>query len=88
MNKEKRRGSTVVKHLGIALSLCLMAFSGMATAQNAGPQPPQSSAQNVTNGSTELVDTGSYSFSLSHRGTCSHHGGVDAWLTSEPGWAS
>ena len=66
----------MVKHLGIALSLCLMALSGIAAAQNTVLPPPQGSAQSVTNGSTELVDTGSYSFSLSHRGTCSHHGGV------------
>jgi len=112
MNKEKRRGSTVVKHLGIAPSLCLMAFSGVAMAKNAGSQPPQGSAQSVTNGSTELVETGSYvnrerhsvhraahtvsgnvpsgasaqcrdgtySFSMSHRGTRSHHSGAARWL--------
>ena len=102
----------MVKHLGIALGLCLMALGGTAAAQNAAPQLPQGSAQSVTNGSTELVETGSYvnragysvhrpahtvsgnvpagasaqcrdgsySFSMSHRGTCSHHGGVSRWL--------
>jgi hypothetical protein len=110
--KEKRRGSTVVKHLGIALGLCLIALGGTAAAQNAALQQLQGSAQSVTNGSTELVETGSYvnkegysvhrpahtvsgnvpsgasaqcrdgsySFSMSHRGTCSHHGGVSRWL--------
>ena len=102
----------MVKHLGIALGLCLMALGGTAAAQNAAPQLPQGSAQSVTNGSTELVETGSYvnkegysvhrpahtasgnvpsgasaqchdgsySFSMSRRGTCSHHGGVSRWL--------
>jgi hypothetical protein len=102
----------VVKHLGIALGLCLMALGGTAAAQNTALQPQQGSAQSVTNGSTELVGTGSYvnkegylvhrpaytvsgnvpsgasaqcwdgsySFSMSHRGTCSHHGGVSRWL--------
>jgi hypothetical protein len=70
----------VVKHLGIALSLCLMALSGAAAAQNTVLQPQQGSARSVTNGSTELVETGDYRFSLSHRGTCSHRGGVSGWL--------
>jgi hypothetical protein len=101
-----------MKRLGIALGLCLMAFSGLAAAQNTVLQSPQGSAQSVTNGSTELVETGSYvnkegysvhrpahtvsgnvpsgasaqcrdgsySFSMSHRGTCSRHGGVSRWL--------
>jgi hypothetical protein len=102
----------VVKQLGIALGLCLIALGGTAAAQNAALQQPQGSAQSVTNGSTELLETGSYvnkegysvhrpahtvsgnvpsgasakcrdgsySFSMSHRGTCSHHGGVSRWL--------
>jgi Protein of unknown function (DUF3761) len=102
----------VVKHLGIALGLCLMAFGATAAAQNTALQPRQGSAQSVTNGSTQLVETGSYvnkeghtvhrpahtvsgnvpsgasalcrdgsySFSMNHSGTCSHHGGVSRWL--------
>ena len=89
-----------------------MALGGTAAAQNTALQSQQGSAQSVTNGSTELVETGSYvnkegysvhrpahtvsgnvpagasaqcrdgsySFSMSHRGTCSHHGGVSRWL--------
>ena len=31
-------------------------------------------------GATAKCRDGSYSFSLHHSGTCSHHGGVAAWL--------
>jgi len=31
-------------------------------------------------GATAQCRDGSYSFSQSHRGTCSHHGGVSHWL--------
>jgi hypothetical protein len=31
-------------------------------------------------GATAQCRDGSYSFSQSHRGTCSHHGGVGKWL--------
>jgi hypothetical protein len=31
-------------------------------------------------GATARCRDGSWSFSEHHRGTCSHHGGVSAWL--------
>ena len=31
-------------------------------------------------GATARCRDGTYSFSLHHQGTCSHHGGVAAWL--------
>lgn len=31
-------------------------------------------------GATAMCADGTYSFSASHRGTCSHHGGVRKWL--------
>ncbi|WP_227982833.1 DUF3761 domain-containing protein [Nocardia spumae] len=31
-------------------------------------------------GATAQCRDGSYSYSRNHRGTCSHHGGVDHWL--------
>ena len=31
-------------------------------------------------GATAKCNDGTYSFSLHHQGTCSHHGGVAAWL--------
>lgn len=31
-------------------------------------------------GATARCTDGSWSFSQNHRGTCSHHGGVNAWL--------
>ena len=35
----------------------------------------------VPTGATAQCRDGSYSFSQSRRGTCSHHGGVSRWLT-------
>jgi hypothetical protein len=34
----------------------------------------------VSPGSSAQCRDGSYSFSLHHNGTCSHHGGVSRWL--------
>lgn len=34
----------------------------------------------MPSGATALCNDGSYSFSRSRRGTCSHHGGVSQWL--------
>ena len=38
------------------------------------------SAARVPAGATARCRDGSYSFSQSRRGTCSHHGGVGTWL--------
>ena len=37
-------------------------------------------ANRPPNGATAKCRDGTYSFSQSHRGTCSHHGGVQEWL--------
>ena len=42
------------------------------------PRPENCSAQ--PKGATAQCRDGSYSFSQSRRGTCSHHGGVAKWL--------
>lgn len=42
-------------------------------------QSPTYSAT-VPSGATAQCRDGTYSFSLNHRGTCSHHGGVSRWL--------
>jgi hypothetical protein len=42
------------------------------------PRPENCSA--VPKGATAQCRDGSYSFSQSRRGTCSHHGGVSKWL--------
>jgi Protein of unknown function (DUF3761) len=42
------------------------------------PRPENCSA--APNGATAQCRDGSYSFSQSKRGTCSHHGGVAKWL--------
>lgn len=38
------------------------------------------SCSSAPQGATAQCRDGSYSFSQSHRGTCSHHGGVAKWL--------
>ena len=35
-------------------------------------------------GATAKCRDGSYSFSAHHRGSCSHHGGVDSWIQQAP----
>jgi hypothetical protein len=42
--------------------------------------PAYSLDGSVPDGATAVCRDGSYSFSRSRRGTCSHHGGVDYWL--------
>ncbi|ENZ78611.1 MULTISPECIES: DUF3761 domain-containing protein [Ralstonia] len=42
--------------------------------------PAHSKDGSVPNGATAKCRDGSYSFSESHRGTCSRHGGVAGWL--------
>jgi hypothetical protein len=37
-------------------------------------------ADHAPKGATARCRDGSYSFSQHHQGTCSHHGGVAAWL--------
>jgi hypothetical protein len=37
-------------------------------------------SNHVPKGATAHCRDGTYSFSENHRGTCSHHGGVAAWL--------
>lgn len=97
--------------IGLFLMLALGA-STAAWSQQAQPVGSQQGTQSVTNGSTQLIEQGSYvnrdgivvhspahtvsgavppgasaqcrdgsySFSLHHSGTCSHHGGVSQWL--------
>ncbi|WP_424682681.1 DUF3761 domain-containing protein [Frateuria sp. YIM B11624] len=43
-------------------------------------RPMQTVNESAPAGATAQCRDGSYSFSLSHRGTCSHHGGVARWL--------
>lgn len=42
--------------------------------------PAHTKDGNVPSGASAKCRDGSYSFSRSHRGTCSRHGGVSAWL--------
>ena len=43
-------------------------------------RPAHSKSDKVPQGATAKCRDGSYSFSQHHRGTCSRHGGVSAWL--------
>jgi hypothetical protein len=42
--------------------------------------PAHTKSGAAPNGASAKCGDGSYSFSQSHRGTCSHHNGVLAWL--------
>lgn len=89
-----------------------LGFGVTAAAQKVQSDTSYQGTQDVTNGSTQLIEQGSYinrdgievhrpahttsgavppgasaqcrdgsySFSLYHSGTCSHHGGVSSWL--------
>jgi hypothetical protein len=43
-------------------------------------RPAHTVSGGAPTGATAQCRDGSYSFSLNHRGTCSRHGGVAAWL--------
>ncbi|MBM7123939.1 DUF3761 domain-containing protein [Dyella flava] len=92
--------------------LLALGVGATAAGQQAQPGGSPQGTQSVTNGSTQLIEQGSYvnrdgvvvhspahtvsgaapsgasarcrdgsySFSLHHSGTCSHHGGVSEWL--------
>lgn len=49
-------------------------------AGNTVHRPAHTVSGNAPTGATAQCRDGSYSFSRSHRGTCSHHGGVSRWL--------
>lgn len=44
------------------------------------PSPTRTADGKPPRGASARCGDGSYSFSQSHRGTCSHHGGVASWL--------
>jgi hypothetical protein len=44
------------------------------------PTPQSSSTSSVPIGATAQCNDGSYSYSQTHSGSCSHHGGVASWL--------
>ncbi|WP_343160927.1 DUF3761 domain-containing protein [Dyella sp. S184] len=49
-------------------------------AGNTVHRPAHTVSGNAPTGATAQCRDSSYSFSQSHRGTCSHHGGVSRWL--------
>jgi hypothetical protein len=49
-------------------------------AGNTVHRPAHTVSGNAPTDATAQCRDGSYSFSQSHRGTCSHHGGVARWL--------
>lgn len=56
----------------VAWSFCVMGLPGQ--------QPVQQAADSVPASASARCRDGSYSYSATRRGTCSHHGGVAAWL--------
>jgi hypothetical protein len=46
------------------------------------PSPQRTAGDSAPPGATARCRDGTYSFSQSRRGTCSHHGGVAKWLRS------
>ncbi len=55
--------------------LAVAAALAVPVAASSDPAPP---------GATARCRDGTYSFSKHHQGTCSHHGGVAAWLDGRP----
>ncbi|GGP17778.1 DUF3761 domain-containing protein [Silvimonas iriomotensis] len=49
-------------------------------AGNTVHSPAHTKSGKAPEGATAKCGDGTFSFSQSHRGTCSHHGGVVAWL--------
>jgi len=49
-------------------------------AGNSVHRPAHTESGRAPTGATAQCRDGSFSFSQSHRGTCSHHGGVNKWL--------
>jgi len=57
------------------LQLSTLAIALLLAPASAKGQAPQ--------GATGLCRDGSYTYTLSHRGACSHHGGVSKWLSAQ-----
>ena len=67
-----RRAMTRPRAALLALALVCGVFAAVATAGQDATPPP---------GATALCNDGTYSFSQTRSGTCSHHFGVKEWLT-------
>lgn len=73
-----------MRQIGLALAAAIL-LAGSASAKDCRdahgrfihcPPPPAATPA----GATARCHDGTYSFSNHHSGTCSHHGGVAAWL--------
>lgn len=87
--------SSIMRYLAIGI-LLLSSFSSLAFQPNESQlkehdhyvnkagniihSPAHTQSGNAPEGASAKCRDGSYSFSRSHRGTCSHHGGVSNWL--------
>jgi hypothetical protein len=60
-----------MRRIAAALLLAAVAALGLGSARAVAGAPP---------GATARCNDGTYSFSATHSGTCSHHGGVAVWL--------
>jgi peptidoglycan hydrolase-like protein with peptidoglycan-binding domain len=54
--------------------------NGYTNVTGAQVHSPAYSSNGVPAGASAICHDGTYSFSLHHSGTCSHHGGVATWL--------
>jgi hypothetical protein len=66
------KSSSLLWILGLITSFCVTAL--------ASQQPAQHAADSAPAGATARCRDGSYSYSATRSGTCSHHGGVAQWL--------
>lgn len=66
----------------LPLRLGLVVVAALTESQVRGQERPQPAPSAVPAGATARCRDGTYSFSEHRRGTCSHHGGVVAWLNS------
>jgi hypothetical protein len=64
----------------IAAILVLLACCLPVCASGKKTKPVKTADGTAPQGATAKCQDGTYSFSASHKGTCSHHGGVDAWI--------
>ena len=54
--------------------------NGYTNVSGAPVHSPAYSSNGIPAGATAQCQDGTYSFSMHHSGTCSHHGGVASWL--------
>jgi hypothetical protein len=54
--------------------------NGYTNVNGAQVHSPTNSSKGIPAGASAICGDGTYSFSMHHSGTCSHHGGIATWL--------